>query len=63
MATYYVDSSATGSNNGSSKANAFTSFYTAVSSTASGDILLVSHTHSENAPPDRDWETVAELST
>ena len=48
MATYYVDSSATGSNNGSSKANAFTSFYTAVSSTASGDILLVSHTHSEN---------------
>jgi hypothetical protein len=48
MATYYVDSSASGANDGSSKTDAFTSLVTAISSTAAGDILLISHTHSED---------------
>ena len=44
MATYYVDSSATGANDGSSKANAFTTVNFTGKAQA-GDILLISHTH------------------
>ena len=46
MATYYVDSSATGLNDGSSWTDAWTSITSALS-VAAGDTVLVSSTHSE----------------
>jgi hypothetical protein len=49
MATIYVDSNATGSNDGSSWSNAFTAFTSAISAlSAHGDIILISHLHSES---------------
>jgi hypothetical protein len=46
MATYYVDSSATGANNGSSKTDAYTVIK--AGTYTDGDILLISHTHVDN---------------
>jgi hypothetical protein len=48
MAVYYVYSGATGSNNGSSWANAFTTLTTAFATEAAGDTLYVAHDHSES---------------
>lgn len=51
MAYHYVDSAATGLNNGTSATDAWTSIDTALSAgsgVAAGDIIRVSHTHSED---------------
>jgi hypothetical protein len=48
MASYYVWSGATGSNNGSSWANAFTTLTTAFATEAAGDTLYVAHDHAES---------------
>lgn len=48
MTAYYVDSSASGSNNGTSWTNAYTSFGSAVTAaTADGDIIYVDQGHAE----------------
>lgn len=48
MASYYVDSSATGLADGTTKADAYTSISNALAGSAGvGDILLCSHTHDE----------------
>ena len=52
MATYYVDSNATGLNDGSSWTDAWTSIASATVA-AAGDFILVSHTHSET--PSYPW--------
>lgn len=49
MASYYVYSGATGSGNGSSWANAFTSLVTAFATEVAGDTLYVAHDHAESA--------------
>src|SRR5262245_8321251 len=48
MASYYVWSGATGSNNGSNWANAFTTLTTAFATEAAGDTLYVAHDHAES---------------
>lgn len=48
MTTYYVDSGASGANNGTSKTDAWTSIASAYS-VAAGSIVLVSHTHDESS--------------
>src|SRR5262245_57755290 len=48
MASYYVWSGATGSNNGSSWANAFTTLTTAFATEVAGDTLYVAHDHAES---------------
>jgi len=45
-ATIYVNSAATGSNNGTSKTDAYTSIASATGA-AAGDVVWISHTHSE----------------
>jgi len=52
VATYYVDSNATGLNDGSSWTDAWTSIASATGA-AAGDFILVSHTHSET--PSYPW--------
>ncbi len=52
MATYYVDSNATGLDDGSSWTDAWTSIASATGATA-GDFILVSHTHSQT--PSYPW--------
>lgn len=47
MATHYVDSSASGANDGTSKTDAWTSIASATG-VAAGDTVLVSHTHSQS---------------
>lgn len=47
MADLYVNSAATGANNGTSKANAYTSLLSAISAAQHGDRVLVAHTHAE----------------
>jgi hypothetical protein len=49
MASYYVWSGATGSGNGSSWANAFTTLVTAFVTEVAGDTLYVAHDHAESA--------------
>ena len=48
MAIYYVWSGATGSNNGSSWANAFTTLTTAFATEVAGDTIYVAHDHAES---------------
>lgn len=49
MATYYVDNAAAGTGDGSSKVNAATSLVTLLGAVteATGDLVLISHTHTE----------------
>lgn len=49
MAQYYVRSGAAGANNGTSKADAYTSLVTALSGKAAGDIFWIANDHSESA--------------
>lgn len=48
MATYYVDSNAAGTADGSSWANAYGDIVTALTGKVGGDVLLVSHLHNKN---------------
>lgn len=53
MATYYVNSGAAGANSGASWTDAYTAFASAVAAaTASGDIIKVHKTHTENLGAD-----------
>ncbi|HEX2898192.1 MAG TPA: right-handed parallel beta-helix repeat-containing protein, partial [Bacteroidia bacterium] len=64
LSRYYVDHTATGANNGTSWANAFTSFQSAVAVAGSGDTVLVAAgTHKPSTGPgySRTWKfTLAE---
>lgn len=56
MATpVYVDSSAVGANNGTTKADAYTSLKTAINNYAYTQEILVSHTHSQNITATDTW--------
>lgn len=48
MANWYVDSAATGANDGTSKTDAWTSITSAPAGIAAGDTVFVSHTHSQD---------------
>jgi hypothetical protein len=55
MAGHYVRSGATGSNNGSSWANAFTTLEAAFAAGGAGDVFYVAHDHQENKAASGNW--------
>lgn len=62
MAIYYVDSTAGGTNTGGSWANAFLTFAQAVTAaTLDGDLIYVSHAHSESVAADTTYTFAANV--
>ena len=55
MATYYIWNGATGANNGTSWANAFTDSAAAVAGKAAGDVFFLAHDHVESKAVTFNW--------